>query len=124
MSIIKDIEEKMYEHDRREEAKKIPRKDLEDIYVHTKYSLERRINPIFMSITIALTIIILILGGITFAFSENYENSEETNYRAIGNDICEKEELGNLRTIHITKETIEIRCYNRNYEIPIKWTSQ
>ena len=116
---IKNIKEKMFMSKLEQEAKTIPRKDLEEIWVGESYKTDSKeyvkSDWAFWCVLFGVVAFFSIFSIWTIA--DTYEGSEIENYITFSKDVCEREELGKFRFFLIEEETITVKCYGGNYEI-------
>ncbi len=116
---LKNIKEKMFMSKLKQEAKTIPRKDLEELWTEESYKKESKeyVSSGWKTFGVCCIILSLILIATVYTVTDAYTGSEFENYQTFSKDVCEREELGKFRFLLIGEETITVKCYGGNYEI-------
>lgn len=117
MKAIEELNETIYDQKIAKEAKERTRKELEKVYTTVKKEYETRVNEAWRFVAIISIFGILCSVATVVAHSVQYNGSEFENYETFAEDICYKEELGNLRSFQIAENEIKVKCYGGEYEI-------
>lgn len=110
--LMKELEAEARLNELKEKAKKIPRKQLEKLYVDRgdflRKQREKNSGWEITAFFVILISILLILGIIMTATT--YDGSETENYELLGQELCRNKDLGRYKYSLTMYDYFKVKC--------------